>query len=66
MAYILADRLEEFFRSLHLKTTLHEMGIDDTHFDKMANRATNNGKDCVGHYVAVNKQIFVDILKMAL
>ena len=49
MAYILADRLEEFFRSLHLKTTLHEMGIDDTHFDKMANRATNNGKDCVGH-----------------
>ena len=66
MALLLADHLEEFFKSLHLKTTLHEMGIDDTHFEEMANRATNNGKDCVGHYVALNKQIFIDILHMAL
>lgn len=66
MAYILAERLEEFFRSLHLKTTLHEMGIDDAHFEEMANRATHNGEDCVGHYVALNKHIIVDILKMAL
>lgn len=32
----------------------------------LTGQATNNGKDCVGHYVALNKQIFVDILKMAL
>ena len=40
MAYILAERLEQFFQSLNLKTTLTELNITNEHFEEMANRAT--------------------------
>ncbi len=66
MAYILADKLEGFFKALNLRTTLTEMGIDDTHFEEMANRATNNDTAPVGHYVLLHVKEFVDILKMAI
>jgi alcohol dehydrogenase YqhD (iron-dependent ADH family) len=66
MAYILADKLEAFFKSLNLKTTLTEMGIDDTHFEEMANRATNHDTASVGHYVPLHVKEFVEILKLAI
>ena len=66
MAYILADKLKEFFQSLNLKTSLTEMGIDDTHFKEMADRATHNDTAPVGHYVPLHVKEFIEILKLAI
>ena len=63
-ALILADKLEDFFKKLDIKTRLKELDITDKDFDEMATRATRNG--AVGHYVPINKEKIVDILKIAL
>ena len=63
-ALILADKLEDFFKKLEIKTRLKELDITDKDFDEMATRATRNG--AVGHYVPINKEKIVDILKIAL
>ena len=62
-AYLLAGQLKAFFRKLGLKTTLTELGIDETDFARMAERATRNGS--VGHYVALDAQSIIEILKLA-
>lgn len=63
-ALYLADVLEDFFKKLGLRTHLNELNIDDTHFEEMAKRATRNGT--VGHYVPLDSEKFVAILKLAL
>lgn len=63
-ADILGDKLREFFRSLGLKTSLTELGIDDADFEIMAKRATRNG--AVGHYEPLDEARFIEILKLAL
>ena len=63
-ADILGDKLREFFRSLGLKTSLTELGIDDSDFEIMAKRATRNG--AVGHYEPLDEVRFIEILKLAL
>lgn len=63
-ALILADKLEAFFKSLELKTTLTELGIDDKDFEIMAKRATRNGS--VGHYELLDADSIQEILKLAL
>lgn len=63
-ALLLSEELEKFFRSLGLKTKLTELGIDDKDFEVMASRATAGGT--VGHYVPLDAQKIVDILKLAL
>ncbi len=65
MALLLADKLDVFFKQLQLKTSLTELSITDEHFNEMANRATNNGTDVVGHYYPITKDIFIEILKIA-
>ena len=64
MAYILSERLRTYFKSLGLRTTLSEMGIDDTHFEEMAKRATKGGT--VGHYIPMNAEAFVKVLRLAI
>lgn len=64
MAYILSERLRTYFKSLGLRTTLSEMGIDDTHFEEMAKRATKGGT--VGHYIPMNAEEFVKVLRLAI
>ncbi|MBO1265425.1 iron-containing alcohol dehydrogenase [Proteiniclasticum sp. SCR006] len=66
MALTLADKLKDFFRSLGLKTTLGEMEIADEHFELMANRATSNDTQTVGHYIPLDNKRIVEILKLAL
>ncbi len=66
MAMQLSSRLEAFFKMLNLKTTLTELKIDDSHFEEMANRATNDGTGTVGHYIALDKKKFIEILRLAL
>ena len=63
-ALLLSEELEKFFKSLGLKTKLTELGIDDKDFEVMANRATAGGT--VGHYVTLDAQKIIDILKLAL
>ncbi|MEE5991111.1 MAG: iron-containing alcohol dehydrogenase, partial [Lachnospiraceae bacterium] len=66
MAVILSDRLKDFYgRDLGLATTLAELNIGSEHFEEMANRATNNDANAVGHYVPVDVKTFVEILKLA-
>lgn len=66
MVLLLGKRLEAFFRDLGLATTLHELEITDEYFDVMANRATKDGAQPVGHYIPLDPQRFVEILKLAL
>ena len=63
-ALLLSEELERFFRSLGLKTKLSELGITDKDFEIMAARATAGGT--VGHYVPLDAQKIVDMLKIAL
>ena len=63
-AQILAEKLEQFFKKLGLKTTLTDLGIDDKDFEIMAKRATRNGK--VGHYEPLDADSIVKILKLAI
>lgn len=64
IAYGLANTLQTFFQNIGLHTSLHELSIDDANFTKMAKRATKNGT--VGHYISLDEQTIVEILKIAL
>lgn len=66
MAEILAEKLKSYFSSLNLHTTLSEINIDESHFEEMALRATNNDTQTVGHYIPLNKDRFIEILKLSL
>lgn len=63
-ALLLSDELEKFFKKLGIKTHLSELGIDGKDFEVMAQRATKGGN--VGHYVPLDSQKIVEILKIAL
>ena len=65
MAEILADKLEDFYKKLHLRTKLSEMNINDTDFEKMADRATKNGSNKIGHYLPLGKEEIIEILNIA-
>lgn len=66
MVMLLAERLEQFYKKLNLKTTLTEMNIDNTHFVEMADRATKNNTSPVGHYYPLDKERIIEVLKLAL
>lgn len=67
MVLKLVEHLEHFYRhTLGIRTTLAEMEIDDTHFEEMADRATNNGTSTVGHYYPLDKEKFIEVLRLAL
>lgn len=63
-ALYLSDELQRFFKKLGLKTSLTELGIGDERFELMAEHATAGGS--VGHYVKLDKEKFIEILKTAL
>lgn len=66
MTLKLVDYLRNFNVGLGLKTTLTELKIDDSHFEEMAMRATKNNTSPVGHYYPLDKDKFVDVLRLAL
>lgn len=66
MVLLLAEKLEQYYKKLNLRTTLTEMNIDETHFSEMADRATKNGTCTVGHYYPLDKEQFIEVLKLAL
>jgi len=63
-ALILADKLEDFFSGLGVKTRLKSLDIGPEDFEKMAARATRNGS--VGHYYPLDVKDFQEVLKLAL
>ena len=66
MALKLSDELKHFFGDvLGLKTSLKELGITDEHFEKMALRATKNNTSPVGHYIPLDKDRFIEVLRLA-
>ncbi|KGM97846.1 alcohol dehydrogenase [Clostridium novyi A str. 4552] len=66
MALELSNHLKQFFMSLNLKTSLTELNINNTYFEEMALRATNNNSSTVGHYIPLDKPKIVSILNLAL
>ncbi len=59
------DATEEFFKSIGIPMTLTEIGIDETHFEKMAEDAVKFGG--LQHaYVALDKDDVINILKECL
>ena len=61
-----AESVKALYKSLGLKTSLTELGINEEHFDEMAAQATKNGTSPVGHYVPLDEKRFKEILKLAL
>lgn len=66
MTRILADYLRAFFVRLGLKTSLRELSVDDRDFEAMALRATDDGRGTVGHYYPLDKEMFVEVLRLAM
>jgi alcohol dehydrogenase YqhD (iron-dependent ADH family) len=66
MAHALSSRLEQFFKMLHLRTSLKEFDIGNEHFEEMAARATGGGTNTVGHYIPLDEKKIVEILGIAL
>lgn len=66
MALKLSDELKHFYADvLGLKTSLKELGINDEHFEDMALRATKNNSSPVGHYIPLDKDKFIEVLRLA-
>ena len=59
-------RLERFYRSLGLVTTLHESGIDDRDFDRMAERCAAMMGGTVGKFVPLTAEDCKAIYQLAL
>lgn len=59
-------RLEAFYRSVGLTTTLHENGIGDQDFDRMARRATALAGGTLGAYYPIHAADALAIYKLAL
>ncbi len=60
------EKTRDFFNSMGMKSRLSEFGMDDTHFVEMANRATKNNTQPVGHLKKLYAADIVEILKLAL
>lgn len=65
MAQQAADRLEQFFRKLNIPTALNGVGIDDSHFEEMAEHVVQTGNLDYA-WVPLTKKDVVAIMKMCL
>ena len=59
-------RLERFYRSLGLTTTLHENGIGEENLDRMAQRAVALGGGKLGNYYPIREEDARAIYRLAL
>lgn len=59
-------RLEAFYRSIGLTTTLHENGISDQDFDRMAERAVRLAGGTLGFFLPLKAEDVKAIYQMAL
>ncbi|NLO84640.1 MAG: iron-containing alcohol dehydrogenase [Clostridiales bacterium] len=66
IAYEGIARLEGFYRSLDMPVRLHEAGIDDRDFDRMAQRCADLVGGTIGAFVPLSASDAVEIYKLAL
>ena len=59
-------RLESWYKQLNLPTRLSEIGIDDSNFESMAERALVNRENGLGNLMKLNKQDIINIYNLAL
>lgn len=64
IAHVAIQKTREFFKSLNLPSSLHEIDIDETHFDVMAQKAADGGLQ--NGFVALSAEDVKKIFKMAL
>lgn len=60
------EKTKEFFVKLGMRTTLTDLEIGDHHFEVMAERATKEDVQTVGHLKPLDSSDIVEILKLAL
>jgi hypothetical protein len=58
-------RMEAFFRSFGLGTTLGELGVKDDRIDEMADKCTDGGARAVGNFVKLDRAAVAKILRLA-
>ncbi len=58
--------LETFYQKLQMPIRLSEVGIDNTHFEEMANKILSNGRKTIGSFVKLNKLDILNIYNLAL
>lgn len=59
------DRTEAFFRSLGMKTRLHEYGVGTENFEKIASRIQDRGMK-LGEHANIGKKEILEILNLSL
>lgn len=59
-------RMEAFFQSLGMPTRLSDLGVDGTHIDEMAEKATFFGKRTLGSFQTLGKEDIAAIYRLAL
>ncbi|WP_270279716.1 iron-containing alcohol dehydrogenase [Vagococcus bubulae] len=60
------EKTKDFFKAMGMKSNLSEFGIDSTHFEEMAKRATKNDTQTIGHLKPLTSKEIIDILNIAL
>lgn len=58
-------RVENFFKSLDLPTSLKELGITDDRLEEMASKATESDTSTVGNFIKLNKKDVYNILRLS-
>jgi hypothetical protein len=58
-------RMEAFFRSLGLATTLGGLGVADDRIDEMADKGTDGDTRTVGNFIKLDRQAVAAILRLA-
>lgn len=58
-------RMEAFYQSLGLATTLTGMGITDDRIDEMADKGTDGDTRTVGNFVKLDRKAVADVLRLA-
>jgi hypothetical protein len=58
-------RLEAFFRSFGIGTTLGELGVGDDRIDEMADKCTDGDTRTVGNFVKLDRAAVAKILRLA-
>ncbi|WP_068268661.1 iron-containing alcohol dehydrogenase [Caviibacter abscessus] len=66
LALLLADKLEQIYISIGMRTKLSNFNIKDDKFTKMAIKATKNDKMKIGHYTGLSLSEVIEVLKFAL
>ena len=59
-------KLEDWYTQLGLPTKLSQIGIDDSQFELMAERALTGREEGIGNFVKLKKDDIINIFKLAL